>query len=243
MKYLKKFNESFDRDELDKQIAAMNASTQADVEYAKEHLVEFVNVITKLITTNYQLDYLDDNKIKSIIDEHFGDITYTEIFNTPKSSTQQLVAYIINVGYSIGYHKPLNPNSDFRVDFQELMSDMMKMANFDKIDDKKLNYKGPEIKSGSVLATCIDIQQSINDRNIYKKFIEDHEDEEYPELLLLVIQVYRYGYGLGSDEGELQKWANNKRYDDLNKELRKAIQAGNEPEMLRIMDEQDKLRK
>lgn len=241
MKYLKKFNESFDRVELKRQIAEMNKRTKADVDYVKGNLPEFINTITNLITLNHQLDYLDDNKIQTIVKKHFGNIPYLETFTSPKSSTQQLVSYILNVGYSIGYYVPLNEHPD--VDFSELIEDIMKIAQFDRIDDRKLKYKGPDIKSSSILATCTNIEQSINNKESYNRFMEDHEDEEFPELILLFSQIYRYGYGLGNDEGELQKWVNNAEYDRLQDELFKAIKSNNEPEMLRIMDLQDKLRK
>ncbi len=198
MKYIKGYNEA-KKSRTDQILDEIGIKANK----AKNALPEFINKISSLISVNHELDYIDEAKINSTIKTELKTIPYIEVFSKPKSSIQQIATYIVNVGYSIGYYvkREIGNNSD--IDFTELIDSITLATNFNKNDNIKLNYKGPDILSSSILATCPNISTTINDQ--YDRFMEDSEDDDLAELKLIFGKIYGYGYGLGNDVAYIEK--------------------------------------
>lgn len=194
MKYLKRFNESRTSDVLDSVLANANA--------AKNALPEFASAISKLINTNYEIDYVNEIELFDVIKKYIKDIPYVDVFSNDKSSTESLIKYIVNFGYSTSYYSEVD-GSRFEFDYDDFMEDVFNVAKFDRISNKKLYYNGPDILSSSVLASGLTIEETI--KRIRKTIESHYEDDSDAELKIILGKVYDYGYGLGRDQGYYDK--------------------------------------
>lgn len=199
MKKLKKYDKFFESE-------SVNNRVSNNAEQARKNLPKFINDISELISVNYNMYDLNNEKIEEIIDKYLVNrkgkkIEYINVFNDPKTNIEVLSTYLANIGYSLGYYiGDIMNNCDF--DYSYFMEDLMKVITFERIDNQKLSYNGPEILSSSILACSFNIKQSI--KNIDRDIEEYDEDEEIDvkmlELRTILGKIYQYGYGLGNDE-------------------------------------------
>ena len=208
MRYLKAFKvfESIDTDDLINGFIESKNRVGEKVKSATGNLPVFIEKISELIETNYELYDIDDELLENIIDKHligknYKDkqikIEFKEKFANPKTNIEMVVALIVNFGYSVGRFAGGNGNTP-QVRFSEFIDEVVTGLHFDRNSRHGLSYDGPDILSSSILASSFNIKQQV-------KEIEDgvrryyNNDKEFGELKILIGCIYQYGYGLGHD--------------------------------------------
>lgn len=194
MKMIKKYNRFIKESRLNR-------------EYIESETLEFIEKISNLISINWDIYDIDYDHIDSVVSKHLDKIEQIELISADltKTDTEYLVVKILNVGYSVGFLSGniLKYNS-IKFDFEKFFEDISENLKIDEINNKKLNYSGPDITSSSILAGTYNIKDSIKSikKDIDRRYSGyDGPIPEYPEVTIILGKVYQYGYGAGHDIG------------------------------------------
>lgn len=163
----------------------------------------FIEKISEMIDVNWEIYEFEESEVEKVIKKSLKKTPYVELYSPEEAytKTELLAIYIFNVGISVAE----DPNHNFK--YENLLKNIEKILKFDKVDDKTLSYKGPDITSSSVLATTHNIKDQIKDIKEtiekYYKIYDDEgefiEDDKLAELKIIFGCIYQFGYGLGMD--------------------------------------------
>ncbi len=175
--------------------------------YTDEYLQSFVDEMCKTIRSNWVVKSFEMNKVISIMEVDY-DMEYSEYYPGEPNNWQDtydpledLIFTVLNFGYATAQSKNnFLSNKKTKLDFCKCMEELSKVIEVEQISKSKLVYGGPDVTSCSVLATTFGIQDSLKKiGKETKRMSEVVPNFSNKRFMVMMMLVYRFGYGYGSD--------------------------------------------
>ena len=195
------------------------------------HISEIVRLIKKnhrVLATNL---YERVNKeVDRIFKKEKDNFFFTPVDSSNyESDLEKALCQLINLGYSLGYIR--QKYNAMRWSFGEIFQQGTKFTklgeDFEKVSNKPLNYRGPEVTHYSGLASSYNIKDSLSRENI--KYGE--EEQDISEISVIFSRSFAYGYDCGAHMVDFEEVLSYEKLGTTKERYSKLISKSNKKEL------------